>query len=102
MSATTTRRIVCVETEHPHRHILAVGIGTEGSHATERMTVSAVRSAIANGDVFYTVGSVTGEVALVSPDDCRIGGCTIKTIRTHPDDTRDDNLDEMRVCSWKA
>lgn len=50
MSATTTRRIVCVETEHPHRHILAVGIGTEGTHATERMTVSAVRSAIANGD----------------------------------------------------
>jgi hypothetical protein len=97
-----TKRIVCVETEHPHRHILAVGIGSEASKATERLTVSEVRTAIANGDVFYTVGSVTGDVALVSPDTCRINGCTIYTIRTHPDDTRDDNLDEMRVCSWKA
>jgi hypothetical protein len=93
-----TRRIVCVETEHPHRHILAVGIGTEANKASYRLTTAEVRNAIANGDVFYTIGSVTGDSALVSPDDCRIGGCTIKTIRTHPDDTRDDNLDEMRVC----
>ncbi len=96
------RRIVCVETEHPHRHILAVGIGTEASRATERLTVKEVREAIANGEVFYTVGNVSGDVALVSPDDCRINGCTIKTIRTHPDDARDDNLDELRVCSWKT
>ena len=97
-----TKRIVCVETEHPHRHILAVGVGAAASKATERLTVGEVRTAIANGDVFYTVGSVTGDVALVSPDDCRINGCTIKTIRTHPDDARDDNLDELRVCNWSA
>jgi hypothetical protein len=91
-------QIVCVETEHPHRHILAVGIGADADRASYRLTTADVRKAIADGDVFYTVGSVSGEVALVSPDNCRIAGCTIKTIRTHPDDTRDDNLDEMRVC----
>lgn len=100
MSA-ATRRIVCVETEHPHRHILAVGVGTEPSRASERLTVGQVRAAIAGGEVFYTVGSVTGEVALVRPDDCRLDGCTVKTIRTHPDDARDDNLDQMRACSWR-
>jgi hypothetical protein len=98
----SARRIVCIETEHPHRHIVAVGLGAEASKASERLTVDQVRSAIENGDSFYTVGSVTEEVALVSPDDCRIHGCTIRTIRTHPDDARDDNLDEMRACRWKA
>ncbi len=97
-----TKRIVCVETEHPHRHIVAVGIGTEAQKATERMTVSEVRKSIEDGNTFYTVGSSSGDVALVGLDTCHYSGCTVKTIRTNPDDVKDDNLDEMRACKWKS
>lgn len=101
MAAATTRRIVCVETEHPHRHIVAVGVGIKAENAIDRLTVAEVRAAIEDGDIFYTVGSSSGDHAIVSLDDCRIGECTVETIRTSPDDEKDDNLDEMRVCNWK-
>ena len=102
MAAATNRRIVCVETEHPHRHIVAVGVGVKADRADDRLTVAEVRAAIEEGDLFYTVGSSSGDFAVVRLDDCRIGECTVETIRTSPDDEKDDNLDEMRVCSWKA
>jgi Protein of unknown function (DUF3892) len=102
MAATAPRRIVCVETEHPHRHIMAVGIGDSAAKANYRMTVTEVREAIKDGNVFYTVGSSSGEVALVGLDTCHFPTCTVPTIRTDPDDAKDDNLDNMRVCQWKA
>jgi hypothetical protein len=102
MSTATTRRIVCVETAHPHRHIVAVGVGVKADKAIDRLTVAEVRAAIEDGDIFYTVGSSSGEVALVGLDTCHFADCTVKTIRTNPDDEKDDNLDDMRVCRWKA
>jgi hypothetical protein len=101
MTTAAPRRIVCVETEHPHRHIMAVGIGDDPAAADYKMTVSEVRDAIENGDVFYTVGSSSGETALVGLDTCHFRTCTVLTIRTNPDDEKDDNLDEMRACRWK-
>lgn len=95
-----TNRIVCVETKHAHRHILAVGIGSNPDKATERKTVEEVRRNIADGEMFFTVGSHSGETAWVSPEDCNIGDCVVPTIRTHPDDAKDDNLDEMRACRF--
>jgi Protein of unknown function (DUF3892) len=95
-------RIVCVETEHPHRHILAVGTGDDPSSANSRWTVQQVRNALANGDRFYTVSPSTGLTADVKADDCNIGGCTVKTIRSHADAVTDNNLDNLRVCSWKS
>jgi len=102
MSTAAPRRVVCVETEHAHRHIVAVGIGTDPSKADYRMTVTEVREAIKDGDVFYTVGSSSGEAALVGLDTCHMANCTVKTIRTNPDDVKDDNLDEMRTCRWRS
>jgi hypothetical protein len=45
-------RIVCVNTEHPHRNIVAVRTSWGRSS-----TVEEVRKALANGDRFYTVSS---------------------------------------------
>ncbi len=101
MTTASPRRIVCVETEHPHRHIVAVGIGANAARADYRMTVAEVRNAIEDGDVFYTVGSSSGKTALVGLDTCHFPTCTVATIRTNPDDEKDDNLDELRACSWK-
>jgi hypothetical protein len=94
-------RIVCVETEHPHRHITQVGTGSDAGHANERWTVQQVRTALFNGDRFYTVSPSTGKTADVRPDDCPVTGCTVKTIRSKADAVPDNNLDNLRVCSWK-
>jgi hypothetical protein len=95
-----TYRIVCVNTEHPHRHITQVGTGSDPDQAANRWTVSQVRAALANGDRFYTVSPSTGKTADVRADDCRINGCTIKTIRSTPDAVTDNNLDNLRICNW--
>lgn len=94
-------RIVCVETEHPHRHITHVGTGSDPNAANYRWTVTQVRNAIFNGDRFYTVSPSTGTTADVRRDDCRINGCIVKTIRSTADAVTDNNLDNLRVCSWK-
>jgi hypothetical protein len=95
-------RIVCVETEHPHRHITHVGTGTEPEHANKRWTVAEVRVALFNGDRFYTISPSTGKAADVRPDDCKYAGCTVKTIRSTADAVTDNNLDNLRVCSWRS
>ncbi len=94
-------QIVCVETEHPHRHITHVGTGADRAVADTRWTVTEVRRALANGDRFYTVSPSTGKTADVRADDCRYSGCTVKTIRSAADAVTDNNLDNLRVCSWK-
>src|SRR5688500_13494584 len=82
---TSQHRIVCTEQSNPpaygHGHILAVGVGSDPSKASTRMTVAAVRSALRNGDVFYTVSPSTGKVALVRAFTC----CGIDTIKSAPD-----------------
>jgi hypothetical protein len=96
-----SHRIVCVNTEHPHRHITHVGTGGDPNQADSRWTVADVRQALFNGDRFYTVSPSTGLTADVRPDDCRINGCTVKTIRSHTDAVTDNNLDYLRICQWR-
>ena len=91
-------RVVCVDTEHPHRHITHVCTGSAPDTANKCWTVAEVRTAIINGDTFYTVSASTGKRAGVRLDDCRIAGCTIKTIRSDADAISDDNLDNLRVA----
>jgi hypothetical protein len=94
-------RIVCVETEHPHRHITHVGVGNDPSSASERLSVIDVRRAFADGHRFVSISPSTGRTADVRPDDCRINGCTVKTIRSTADAVHDNNLDNLRVCAWR-
>lgn len=95
-------RIVCVETQHPHRHIHHVGTGTDPGSANVRWTVGEVRSALRGGHRFYTYSPSTGLTADVEPYDVWTSGGWIYTIRSSPDAVRDNNLDNLRTCSWKA
>src|SRR5450759_1821994 len=52
-------RIVCVTTEHPHRHIVSVGIGGEPVAPFTTLVVAEVRAALAAGTAFYTLSSST-------------------------------------------
>jgi hypothetical protein len=97
-----TYRIVCVDTEYPHRHILAVGTGDDPDAASARWTTAQVRSALADGDRFFTVSPSTEARAEVRRDDCPEPGCTFKTIRSDADAVTDNNLDNLRACSWKS
>lgn len=93
-----TYRIVCVKTEHPHRHIVSVGVGDNASAPTATYSVTKVRSMIDDGDSFYTVSPSKGTRASVRKDDCKEPGCTVKTIRSHSDAETDNNLDNLSVC----
>jgi hypothetical protein len=86
-------QIVCVETKEPHEGIIAVGTSDNGVLADKRWTVEGVREAIEGGHRFYTVGPESGDVA-----DVELFG---DGIRTNPDETTDNNLDELRVCRFK-
>jgi hypothetical protein len=96
-----TYRIVCVETRYAHRHITHVGTGTDPAHANRDWTVAQVRSAIRDGDRFYTQSPSTNRTADVEPYNVVVNGETIYTIRSSPDAIHDNNLDNLRVCSWK-
>ncbi len=88
-------RVVCVETKEPHEGIIAVGTSDNGkTTANERWTVAQVRKAIKEGDRFYTVSPSTGDEA-----DVELYG---EGIRTNPDEVTDNNLDNLRACSWSS
>ena len=98
-------QIVCtdrpeVETPRPHRHIVSVGTGDVSGKATKKWNVSHVRDAIAAGDRFYTLSPSTNTRADVEPYDCST--CHVWTLRSTPDRVKDNNLDELRACSWKS
>src|SRR4051794_25963189 len=93
-----TYQIVCVETEHPHRHITHVGTGTDPDKASTRWTVAQVRSALFNGDRFYTVSPSTGKQADVEAYDAYVNGYVVYTIRSTSDAVYDNNLDNLRIC----
>ena len=93
-------RIVCVTTEHPHRHIVDVGTGPDPARAETKRTLTEVRVAIRDGDRFYTVSPSTGTKAYVALDTCGISGCRVETIRSAADADEDNNLDGMRTCRW--
>jgi hypothetical protein len=92
-----TERIVCVTTEHPHRHIVSVGVGGHAASPDTTMTVKQVRDALDNGDTVYTA-SPAGKVALVRKDTCEEPGCTFETIRSAAAAVTDNNLDNLAVC----
>ncbi len=91
-------RIVCINTEHPHRHITRAGTGNP-ARADEVWTVAQVRSKIAQGDTFHTISPSTGRRAEVRSGDCNVDGCTVKTIRSAADAIADNNLDNLRACN---
>jgi hypothetical protein len=96
-------RIVCTDQSDPpapgHGHIIAVGTGTDPNAANEGWPVATVREMIAEGTRFYTVSPSTMAEADVEPWDCP--SCHTETIRSNPDQVTDNNLDELRLCSWK-
>jgi len=100
MASTSSHRIVCVTTEHPHRHIVDVGTGTDPQKASQRWTVKEVRDAIDNGDTFHTKDS-KGNIAAVLKDTCRQPSCTVQTIRSTADASTENNLDNLRTCRWR-
>ncbi len=87
-------RVVCVETKEPHEGIIAVGTNDEGATtANQKWTVAEVRAAIKRGHRFYTRGiksNLEAEVELYGND----------SITTSPDGVEDNNLDNLRACSW--
>jgi phage-related protein len=88
-------RVVCVtKVASGDHHITEVGTGTDPNKATTQLTVTQVRTAIDNGDKFYSQGG--GEKAYVEKFAC----CGVNTIRTKADDTTKDNLDTKRACNW--
>lgn len=94
-------RIVCVEhapCSHRHDgHIVAVGTGVSADKATDQWTVSQVLTAMGNGHRFYT--QANGFTALVNRYTCP---CGLVTLRSSPDATTANNLDNLRICRWRA
>jgi hypothetical protein len=72
-----TYRIVCVTTEHAHRHITSVGVGTLAGVLFHLVTVQQVHDKLDRGDTFYTVSLSTGRRAKVKKDTCGVGGCVL-------------------------
>jgi Protein of unknown function (DUF3892) len=88
-------RVVCVETKEPHEGIIAVGTSDTGStKANKRWSVKEVREELKRGVRFYTRSVSTGreaEVELYGTD----------SITTDADGIGDNNLDNLRACSWE-
>jgi hypothetical protein len=95
-----TYKIVCATKLYPHRHITEVGTGPNQNKASNRWTVAQVRTALRNGDRFYTEDPATGRTADVEAYDAHVGGTVVYTIRSTPDATVGNNLDYMRECRF--
>jgi hypothetical protein len=93
-------KIVCADRLYEHRHITHVGTGP--GPANEKWTVMQVRTALRDGDRFYTEDPATGRTADVEPYNANVGGKIIYTIRSTPDSIKGNNLDYIRGCSWKS
>ena len=97
-------RIVCTEQE-PYgvsplcARIINVGVGEGGDSAQFNLRVDEVVNYLSQGVLFYTKGLLTGKVALVQSYYC--SKCRGYHIRSAADATKDNNLDYLRVCSWK-
>jgi hypothetical protein len=90
--------IVCVNTAHPHRHIVSVGVLTDDSSEPQILSVDEVLHLIVEGKVLETLDR-DGQAALVSVFECQIDGCKVPTIRTAPDGVEGDNLDYLSSCA---
>jgi len=101
----TRYRIVCTEQSPPNEphdtaHIVAVGIGTDPKAADTKWTLKDVFAALDRSDSFYTKGTTSGKEASVHKYACKT--CGFATIRSGADRVEDNNLDNLRACSWKA
>jgi rRNA maturation endonuclease Nob1 len=97
-----SRRIVCTDQvpanqSHNHAHIVAVGLGDDSAHASQRLTLQEVLQKMDIGVRFYTIGDRNKKVAYVIDVYC----CGKRYIKTEPDSYLENNLDELRWCSWK-
>jgi hypothetical protein len=97
-----TYRIVCTDQEpsghsDQHAHTVAVGVGDDPNRAQRKWTLDEVLRAIDRGDVFYTKGVATGQVALVVTYRC--APCRRVHIRSAADRVPDNNLNRIRRCS---
>lgn len=79
-------------------HIVAVGVGSDPGHAMERLDVKQVWTAIDRGDEFYTSDD-RGNTASVEKFNCP---CGKGSLRSKADATTANNLDNLRICRWKA
>jgi hypothetical protein len=85
-------RVICIERANGGvGHITGIGTGSSASQADKHWTVSEVRTAIRSGDTFHTVGA-SGRKAYIESWD-------IPGIRTKPDQSKDDNLEALRMCN---
>lgn len=99
-----SHRIVCTEQDppdepHDQAHIVAVGIGDDPDSADERLTLEEVYEALDSGDTFYTQSKSTGAKANVDKYSC--SSCGQSTLRSDADETEENNLNNLRRCSWK-
>lgn len=91
-------QIVCRNTEHPHSHIVDVGTG-DGDDLDRMWTVDEVIEAMKTGETFHTISPSSGERAEVNAFMCLIQGCTVMTLRTTNDLSKDNNLDNLSTCA---
>jgi Protein of unknown function (DUF3892) len=91
-------RILCVDTEHAHRHVTKVCTGKKADRYSRTWTVEEVRDALEAGDRFYTLSPTTGKEADVTAEDCSVDGCPAETIRSKADAIMDNNLENMPSC----
>ncbi|GAA1789304.1 hypothetical protein GCM10009795_038820 [Nocardioides hankookensis] len=75
-----------------------MGVGSDPAAANSRMTVSEVYRAMDRGERFYTEDQF-GNRAAVHKYNCP---CGRGSLRSAPDCTRWNNLDSLRICSWRA
>jgi hypothetical protein len=101
-----TYRIVCI-TKHPshqdrYHRITHVGVGTDPAQASKKIDVATVISNLksSSGDRYYVRGSDNSRAEVIVR---RCPHCTQHhdVIATTPDDTKKDNLLELRECSWQ-
>jgi hypothetical protein len=95
-------RIVCVDTERPHRHIEQVGTADYLEQPVRLWTVTDVRAALVRGDTFHTESLSTGTRAEVHEDMCAADRCAAWTLRSAPDAMADNNLDNMSPCTFSG
>ncbi|WP_409496234.1 DUF3892 domain-containing protein [Amycolatopsis sp. cmx-11-12] len=94
----TDYRIVCTDQTGctTGGHITAVGTGADANSASQRFTVQQVYNLMNNGNTFHTYGA--GRRADVHKWDC---ACGVGTLRSSADSTTANNLDNLRICTWK-
>jgi len=100
------RRVVCI-TKHPthqdrYHRITHVGVGTDPDQASEKLDVATVIRNIksVSGDRYYVVGSDGSEASVIAR---RCPHCSNghEIIATTADNTKRDNLLELRECRWQ-